>query len=995
MKHIRAVMAILLFLVALVAMTGCQEPENEIPGSATITVRVADSMDAKTITPEGNVDVSHYVITVVNEAEGISQGSGYLVKGSSFSISNVPAGVWYAKVDAYIQRDTDTYVKVASDQSEPKTVQAGESATFDLVLDVLDAVVSGDVTVTLKMPTELSTQSTAFWYQYAITGMTDEEFIHTSELLSGSTGADGLATITLDADAIGLMQGAYRFSITVQDAETSPTVTRKGVDVMRLVNGLEAKGTIDLTSYEADQSFDVTITDRIGDILVPEIVDGQESYILADGEDSLSVILATPLTATQTIEWYVDGELDETVNTDEAASGKYTLIFAEGNHIITAIIRDVDTLMAVGSIDAFGVQVAVGFVEQFFTFRQSYNSTIGDYYVVTGLVASEGELIMPESGVLEIPATYKGMPVMAIDDLAFRNRTDIVGSVIIPEGVTSIRNNAFRNCSNLDNIDLPESLVIIEKAAFRGCTSLSEVSLPSGLQTLEGSDLSASQDSSNDGGVFEDCTSLTSINIPDSITIIGARTFRDCTALEGIEIHEGVTSIEHSAFRGCSSLADVSIPGSVTSIGACAFERCFALTDPSVLLREGLVSLDNGAFRYCNGLAGDLILPSSLEQLGGFNGYDDNGLSYGVFAGCSGLDGTLDMSKTKIKVIGDCSFENTSIKNVIFPDGLESIGQDAFKGAALEGTLEIPASVKGIGSSAFYWMESDDLELVLHEGLEYIGASAFHSTDFAGDLIIPDSVRFIGASAFRYSYFRGTLDLGSGVETIGGAAFYRVQARNEVLVIPNSVTTLKGYGVYGDSTFGDNDFKSIEFEDGSPITTIPTGLYDDSYLIRIRIPDGITTMEAGSVRNVSSSVLIFIPDTVSVMQTSEEYPETIRRGTVYCESQSIPAGWASEWAGEEVDAFWGVPEDEYEAIMNNNSVSYEVPEPVISVNGDVTITCDKSFAHIYYTIDGSEPTKDNGTLYEEPFAVSDGITVKAVAYVGNGIYSAVAKSSGV
>ena len=81
--------------------------------------------------------------------------------------------------------------------------------------------------------------------------------------------------------------------------------------------------------------------------------------------------------------------------------------------------------------------------------------------------------------------------------------------------------------------------------------------------------------------------------------------------------------------------------------------------------------------------------------------------------------------------------------------------------------------------------------------------------------------------------------------------------------------------------------------------------------------------------------------------------------------------------------------------MNNNSVSYEVPEPVISVNGDVTITCDKSFAHIYYTIDGSEPTKDNGTLYEEPFTVSDGITVKAVAYVGNGIYSAVAKSSGV
>ena len=390
----RSIVSLFSFLaIALIALTGCQEPQNTIPGSVdSISVRVMDSTDAKTITPEGNVNISHYIITVVNEAEGINQSSGYLTKGSMFTVSNVPAGTWYAKVDAYIDRGEDTYVKVASDQSEPKTVQAGSSTTFELVLDTLDAVASGDVTVTLKMPSALSAESTAFWYQYTITGMTDEDFTHTSEVLSGSTGADGLSTITLDADAIGLMQGAYRFAITVQDAETSPTLTRKGVDVMRLVNGLEAKGTIDLTTYEADQSFEVTITDKIGDILTPTLQNGQKIYELNDETgDTLAVTLSQPLSATQSIEWYVDGELDETVNADEAASGKYTLTFAPGSHIVTAIVRDTDTLMAVGSIDEFKVMIVAEFAENVFIFSLNSN---GESYTVTGLAAPIGDFMM-------------------------------------------------------------------------------------------------------------------------------------------------------------------------------------------------------------------------------------------------------------------------------------------------------------------------------------------------------------------------------------------------------------------------------------------------------------------------------------------------------------------------------------------------------------------------------------------------------------------------
>lgn len=63
----------------------------------------------------------------------------------------------------------------------------------------------------------------------------------------------------------------------------------------------------------------------------------------------------------------------------------------------------------------------------------------------------------------------------------------------------------------------------------------------------------------------------------------------------------------------------------------------------------------------------------------------------------------------------------------------------------------------------------------------------------------------------------------------------------------------------------------------------------------------------------------------------------------------------------------------------------QLPAPVFSVTEDnvylntsLTITAD-SFAEIYYTVDGADPTKESGTLYTEPIEISDDVTVKAVA----------------
>ena len=91
------------------------------------------------------------------------------------------------------------------------------------------------------------------------------------------------------------------------------------------------------------------------------------------------------------------------------------------------------------------------------------------------------------------------------------------------------------------------------------------VSLPEGLTSI-GSE------------AFRDCSSLTSITIPNSVTSIGGSAFSGCSSITSITIGNSVTSIGDWAFSGCSSLTSITIPNSVTSIGDYAFSSCAQVT---------------------------------------------------------------------------------------------------------------------------------------------------------------------------------------------------------------------------------------------------------------------------------------------------------------------------------------------------------------------------------------------------------------------------------
>ena len=98
----------------------------------------------------------------------------------------------------------------------------------------------------------------------------------------------------------------------------------------------------------------------------------------------------------------------------------------------------------------------------------------------------------------------------------------------------------------------------------------SEVNIPEGVTSLG-------------DWCFSNCTSLTSINIPEGVTSLGEFCFHFCPSLTSINISESVTSLGAACFLFCSSLTSITLPAGVTSLGEWCFDECTSLTLATVL----------------------------------------------------------------------------------------------------------------------------------------------------------------------------------------------------------------------------------------------------------------------------------------------------------------------------------------------------------------------------------------------------------------------------
>ncbi|MCL2065500.1 MAG: leucine-rich repeat protein [Candidatus Cloacimonetes bacterium] len=203
------------------------------------------------------------------------------------------------------------------------------------------------------------------------------------------------------------------------------------------------------------------------------------------------------------------------------------------------------------------------------------------------------------SGFSTLATVHIGNSVTSIGENAFRNCTGLT-SVTIGSGVTSIGERAFQDCTSLTSIDIPNNVTSIGERVFQDCTSLTSVTIGSGLTSfgwavfLNCPVTSFSVDSNAAVGLFQNSSTLATVYIGNNVTSIGGGAFAGCTGLTSIDIPNSVTSIGGSAFQNCTSLTSISIPNSVTSIGTGAFLNCTGLT--SVTIGNGVTSVGSSVF---------------------------------------------------------------------------------------------------------------------------------------------------------------------------------------------------------------------------------------------------------------------------------------------------------------------------------------------------------------------------------------------------------------
>ena len=224
-----------------------------------------------------------------------------------------------------------------------------------------------------------------------------------------------------------------------------------------------------------------------------------------------------------------------------------------------------------------------------------------------------------------------------------------ITELTIPNTVTSIGKDAFKNAIHLTSVTIPDSVTVIGDSAFQNCNSLVSISLSDTLTSIS-------------AYAFQGCSSLSDIVVSEGVTAIGNNAFQGCTALNRVQLPQGVISIGNYLFQGCASLENITIPQGVTSIGNYAFQNCTSLAN--ITFAKEITSIGSYAFQNCTALT-EITLPESLTT------------------------------------IGKCAFRNTGLASVSLPDNLAVIGSEAFIWCNSLKEITISKNVESIESNAF------------------------------------------------------------------------------------------------------------------------------------------------------------------------------------------------------------------------------------------------------------------------------------------------------
>ena len=410
---------------------------------------------------------------------------------------------------------------------------------------------------------------------------------------------------------------------------------------------------------------------------------------------------------------------------------------------------------------------------------------------------------------VEIPDT-----VTAIGDEAFKNNTSMV-SVSIPDSVKSIGDSAFYGCTSLLGVVIPDSVEKTGRCAFQKCSKLASAYLPVNEKFTMIRQW-----------MFYSCTSLKKIVIPDNVTDIEGNAFAECTELSSVTLSKNLKTMGWQVFGNDNKLNEIEIPKSL--------EECRYSVNSA--------GIDGGAFDNCANLKTVTFEEGTTE------------IAEGLFAGCTGIE------------------------QIRIPDTVTVIESGAFGGCINLKEITVPDNVTEIQRSAFEYCSSLKTAK-LSENLKSIGIWAFGDCNVLKSIKIPDSVTDIDGNAFAECKELSDVILSKNLKTMGWQVFGNDNKLTEI-EIPKSLEecrySVNSAGIDGGAFDNCANLKTVTFEEGT--TEIAEGLFAGCTGIeQIRIPDTVTVIESGAFGGCINLKEITVPDNVTEIQRSAfEYCSSLK-----------------------------------------------------------------------------------------------------------------------
>ncbi len=451
-----------------------------------------------------------------------------------------------------------------------------------------------------------------------------------------------------------------------------------------------------------------------------------------------------------------------------------------------------------------------------------------------------------------------------------------VKNLVIPDGVTEIKDYAYYGCSAISSVTIPSSVTYIGNGSFYECEALTAVHISDigawcNISFNGGNPLSIAQHLFLNGEevidlvipegtetisryAFQCCKSVKSVTIPNSVKNIQYGAFAECEALSAVHVsdigswcnvkfdyddkdggyYNNPLNIAHHLYVDGEEVRDLVIPSNVNAIGYGLFRECSELT--SVKIEEGVTTIGEYAFYGCNNIK------------------------------------TVDISNS-VTTIGHNAFVNcTAITTINVGSGVNSIGIQAFMGCSGLVAFTIPNGVKIINSGTFNACSSL-LSVTIPEGVETIGDDAFYGCHSLANVVIPEGITTIGSSAFSGCYGISSLSLPKSLKSIGYRAFNNGNQIEEVKLVDLAawcnISLGDNYGsnplAYAQHVYvNDKEVTDLVIPEG--VTSISNGAFRNcNWITSLTLPDGFTKIDENSFSECSALTSVSLPSSLTTI----------------------------------------------------------------------------------------------------------------------------------